>query len=82
MEARKIDQMRGRGTGGDLNDAIVDFGGQQIADDAYSAIFGAPLRMMRDGVGYGDAFKREQLLANAQKRNREERSPTANMVAV
>lgn len=81
MEARKIDQMRGswRGSFGDLTDSIVHSGGMKLGDDAYSAILGAPLRMMRDGVGYGDAFEREQLLANAQNRNREERSPTASM---
>ncbi len=77
MEARKIDQMRGNGAFGDASDSINPMG---WADEAFSTIAGAPLRMMRDGVGYDEAYTREQLMQEALKRNREERSPIASTI--
>ena len=77
MEARKIDQMKGNGAFGDASDSINPMG---WADEAYSTIVGAPLRMMRDGVGYDEAYTREQLMQEALKRNREERSPIASTI--
>ena len=77
MEARKIDQMKGNGAFGDATDSINPMG---WADEAFSTIAGAPLRMMRDGVGYDEAYTREQLMQEALKRNREERSPVASTI--
>jgi len=77
MEARKIDQMKGNGAFGDATDSINPMG---WADEAFSTIAGAPLRMMRDGVGYDEAYTREQLMQEALKRNREERSPIASTI--
>lgn len=77
MEARKIDQMKGNGAFGDATDSINPMG---WADEAFSTIAGAPLRMMRDGVGYDEAYTREQLMQEALKRNREKRSPVASTI--
>ena len=80
MEARKIDQMRGNGAFGDATDGALNGGTMGWADDLYSNTVGAGARMVRDGVGYDEARNREQLLQEALKGNREDRSPTANMV--
>ena len=77
MEARKIDQMKGNGAFGDASDSINPMG---WADEAYSTIIGAPMRTLRDGVGYDEAYTREQLMQEALKRNREKRSPVASTI--
>ena len=60
-----------------IQDAVIDplmgFG-----DEAYNAVVGAPIRMAKDGVGYGEAYKRESLRANELERRRRERSPIAS----
>lgn len=80
MEARKIDQLKGNGAFGDATDAALNGGTMGWADELYSSTVGAGARMLRDGVGYGEARQREQLLQEALKGNREDRSPTANLI--
>ena len=78
MEARKIDTMRGDGAFGDASKSVDPLMGW--SDELYSNTLGAGMRMMRDGVGYSEAAQREQMLQEALKRNREDRSPVASTI--
>lgn len=78
MEARKIDAWKNPGAFRDSADSVDPLMGW--GDELYSSTVGAGARMMRDGVGYGDARRREQYLQDALKRNREERSPVASTI--
>lgn len=78
LEASKIQQMQG--DKGILRQAAEQAGAGNLAgfaDEAYSGTLGAGARMLRDGVGYGEAYKREQALLAAQKAKR---NPIANVI--
>ena len=71
LEASKIQEMQGdKGLLGRAAEAIPGGATGGFADELYSGTVGAGARMLRDGVGYGEAYKREQALAAAQKRKR------------
>lgn len=71
LEASKIQEMQGdKGLLRRAAEAIPGGATGGFADEAYSGTVGAGARMLRDGVGYGEAYKREQALAAAQKRKR------------
>jgi hypothetical protein len=76
MEATKINNMQGdKGIlrrGAEAAGANLPF-----ADEAYSTIVGAPMRMLTDQVGYGEGYKRSQALLAAQK---ERRGTAANLI--
>jgi len=82
MEATKMIGPRGQDGGmgqsaGDFIDrAMMD--SIPFTDEIYSATIGNVGRMMRDGVGLVDAYKREQLLQNELSDRRYERSPIAS----
>ena len=82
MEATKMIGPRGQNGGmgqsaGDFIDrAMMD--SVPFTDEIYSATIGNVGRMMRDGVGPVDAYKREQLLQNELSDRRYERSPIAS----
>lgn len=82
MEATKMIGPRGQNGGmgqsaGDFIDrAMMD--SVPFTDEIYSATIGNVGRMMRDGVGPVDAYKREQLLQNELSDRRYERSPVAS----
>lgn len=78
MEARKIGKWQGDGAFGHASKSVDPTMGW--ADEMYANTVGAGARMMRDGVGYSEAAQREQMLQEAMKRNREERSPVATTV--
>ncbi len=71
LEASKIQQMQGdKGLLRRAAEAIPGGATGGFADELYSGTIGGLARMARDGVGYGEAYKREQALAAAQKRKR------------
>lgn len=71
LEASKIQEMQGdKGLLRRAAEAIPGGATGGFADEVYSGTVGAGARMLRDGVGYGEAYKREQALAAAQKRKR------------
>lgn len=71
MEARKINELQGdEGLLRRAADAIPGGATGGFADEIYSGTLGAASRMLRDGVGYGEAYDREQALQAALKRNR------------
>ncbi|MDQ0998081.1 hypothetical protein QFZ34_003263 [Phyllobacterium ifriqiyense] len=76
LEASKINEMQGeRGLmrrAADATSANLPF-----ADEMYSGTVGGVARMARDGVGYGEAYKREQALQAALK---EKRGTAANLI--
>lgn len=78
MEARKLDEMMGPNAFKDASASVDPLMGW--GDELWSNTVGAGARMMRDGVGYGEAANREQALQDAMKRRREERSPVATTV--
>lgn len=80
MEATKIDSMRGTGMANDASAGLLNGGTFGLADELYSTTLGAGSRMFRDGVGYSEAVQREQMLADALKRNRQERHPKTDLV--
>lgn len=71
LEASKIQEMQGdKGLLRRAAEAIPGGATGGFADEIYSGTVGGLSRMARDGVGYGEAYKREQALAAAQKRKR------------
>jgi len=74
MDASRVERATGNSP---AQDAVIDplFG---WSDEAYSATVGAPVRMIKDGVGYGEAYKRESLMQNELEDRRRERSPIAS----
>lgn len=76
LEASKINEMQGeRGLmrrAADATSANLPF-----ADEMYSGTIGGVARMGRDGVGFGEAYKREQALQAALK---EKRGTAANLI--
>ena len=76
MEASKVEKMRGNSA---AQDAVIDplMG---WSDELYSATLGNAARMVKDGVGPIEGFKREQLLQQELERRRRERSPVASTV--
>lgn len=80
MEASKIDKVMQPGTFTDLTSAAQKSGLFNFGDEAYSALVGAPMRMLTDGVGYGEGYKRSQALQAALDTKRENRSPVAEVV--
>lgn len=71
LEASKIQGMQGdKGLLRRAAEAIPGGATAGFVDEAYSSTLGAGARMLRDGVDYGEAYKREQALAAAQKRKR------------
>lgn len=74
MEASQVERATGTSA---VQDAVIDplLG---WGDEAYNAVVGAPVRMIKDGVGYGEAFKRESIRSNELERRRRERSPIAS----
>lgn len=69
LEATKIDNMQGN-KGLMRRAAEATSANLPYFDEMYSGTVGGLARMARDGVGYGEAYKREQALAAAQKRKR------------
>lgn len=78
LEASKINEMQGdKGLLRRAAEAIPGGATGGFADEMYSGTVGAAARMLRDGVGYGEAYRREQALAAAQK---EKRGTAANLI--
>jgi hypothetical protein len=74
MEASQVERATGNSP---VQDAVIDplMG---WGDEAYNATIGAASRMAKDGVGYGEAYKRESMRSNELERRRRERSPIAS----
>lgn len=71
VEASSINAMQGdKGLLRRAAEAIPGGGTGGFADEAYSGLIGAPLRMLTDGVGYGEGYDRSQALQAALKENR------------
>lgn len=78
QEAREINELQGdKGLLRRAAEAIPGGAAGGFADELYSGTLGAASRMLRDGVGYGEAYDREQALQAALKRNR---GTAANLV--
>ncbi len=73
MEARKIGEMS--------NDAVQYDPLMGFTDELYSATLGAGSRMLRDGVGYGEARQREQLLQEKLRERSQEAHPIRQAAA-
>ncbi len=79
MEATKIDNALRPGTFSDMASAAQKSALFNFGDEAYSGLVGAPMRMLTDGVGYGEGYKRSQALQAALDAKREKRSPIAEI---
>lgn len=77
MEASKIANWQDKGLMRRAADAIPGGATGGFADEIYSGTVGGLARMARDGVGYGEAYKREQALQAALK---EKRGTAANVI--
>jgi len=78
LEATKINNMKGPVKGlSDSADAAAGGAGFNFADELYSGLVGAPMRMLTEGTSYGEGYKRSQALQSALEKKRD---PVANIV--
>ena len=79
MEATKLEGLMAPTSFKDASQAAQKSFLGNFGDEAYSGVVGAPMRMLTDGVGYGEGYKRSQALQTEMDRRREKRSPKASL---